>query len=445
MLLLAIALLLGTPASTVAHEVPQHVAVIAYVKPDGQRLRVIVRVPLESMRDMQFAIRPDGTLDLQKIEPLLADAADLWVANYVEFYENGLKVGAGHQIATQLSLPSDRSFQSYDSAFAHVHGATLPVETQVQFQRAMLDMELEYPITDANAKFAMRSGLAHLGVKTTTVLHFLAPGKSERAFEYEGNPGLVQLDPTWYQAVWRFVQMGIEHILSGLDHLLFIFCLIIPVRRWRVLAAIVTAFTAAHSITLIASAYGFAPGGAWFPPLVESLIALSIVYMALENILARPGRLNKRWMLAFGFGLVHGFGFSFALRDSLQFAGTHLITSLAAFNIGVEIGQLFVLSLAVPVLLFVMRRSQSERTVVIVASALVAHSGWHWMTERFAVLSEYRVSWPTFDAVFLLGLMRALLLLAVAVAVGWMLSGVINRLIGDAGEPMVDARPEVGN
>ncbi|MEO7997070.1 MAG: HupE/UreJ family protein, partial [Gemmatimonadaceae bacterium] len=276
-LLITLALLLGTPASTVAHEVPQHVAVIAYVKPDGNRLRVIVRVPLESMRDMQFAIRADGTLDLQKLGSLLPVAAELWVANYVEFYENGQKVGAGHQVATQLSLPSDRSFQSFDEALAHIHGAALPIETEVQFQRAMLDMELEYPITDANAKFAMQSGLAHLGVKTTTVLHFLAPGKSERAFEYEGNPGLVQLDPSWYQAAWRFVQMGIQHILSGFDHLLFIFCLVIPVRRWRMLAAIVTAFTAAHSITLIASAYGFAPGGSWFPPLVESLIAVSIV------------------------------------------------------------------------------------------------------------------------------------------------------------------------
>ena len=408
-LLIAIALICSMPSSVMAHEVPQRVAVIAYVKPDGQRLRVVVRVPLESMRDMQFAIRPDGTLDLQKLGLLLSDAAELWVANYVDFYENGRKTGAGRAVAVQLSLPSDRSFTSFDAAVAHVHGAPLPIETQLQYQRAMLDMELEYPIRDENARFAMQSGLSHLGVKTTTVLHFLAPGKADRAFEYDGNPGLVQLDPRWYQAGLRFVTLGVEHILTGFDHLLFIFCLVIPVRRWRVLASIVTAFTAAHSITLVASAYGFAPNGSWFPPLVESLIAVSIVYMALENILGRPERLNNRWMLAFGFGLVHGFGFSFALRESLQFAGTHLITSLAAFNIGVELGQLFVLALALPLLALVIRKSASERAVVIVASALVAHSGWHWMTDRLAVLSAYRVSWPTFDAVLLLGVMRALL------------------------------------
>ena len=432
--------LLAPPVRIAAHEVPQRVAVIAFVKPEGQRLRVVVRVPLESMRDMQFAIRADGTLDLSKIGTLLPEAAELWVANYVEFFENGVKTGAGRPTATQLSLPSDRSFQTFDLAVAHLHAAPLPIETQVDWKRAMLDMEIEYPITNEHAKFAMRSGLAHLGVKTTTVLRFIAPGKVERAFEFDGNPGLVQLDPRWYQAAGRFVKLGFEHILGGYDHLLFVFCLLIPVRRWRTLAAIITAFTVAHSVTLIASAYGFAPGGAWFPPLVESLIAVSIVYMALENILAKPDRLNKRWLLAFGFGLIHGFGFSFALRESLQFAGTHLVMSLAAFNIGVELGQLFVLALALPVLLWVVRRSTNERAVVIVASALVAHAGWHWMTERVSVLSAYRVSAPALDSVFFLGVLRALLLLAVAGAVAWLMSGAMTRLTREPETVASDSR-----
>ena len=425
--------------SIAAHEVPQRVAVIAFVKPEGRRLRVVVRVPLESMRDMQFVIRADGTLDLSKLGTLLPEAAELWVANYVEFFENGVQTGAGRSIATQLSLPNDRSFQTFDSAAAHLHAAPLPVGTQIDWKRAMLDMEIEYPITNANAKFAMRSRLAHLGVKTTTVLRFIAPGKAERAFEYDGDPGLVQLDPRWYQSGGRFVKMGFQHILDGYDHLLFIFCLVIPVRRWRTLVAIITSFTAAHSVTLIASGFGFAPDGAWFPPLVESLIAISIVYMALANILAKPEALNTRWRLAFGFGLIHGFGFSFALRESLQFAGSHLVTSLAAFNIGVELGQLFVLALALPVLMFVIRRSSNERTVVIVASAVVAHSGWHWMTERLAVLREYRLGVPALDSLFFLGLLRALLLLAVAGAVGWLMSGITRRLAGQPAAEIADA------
>ena len=100
---------------------------------------------------------------------------------------------------------------------------------------------------------------------------------------------------------------------------------------------VVTAFTVAHSITLFASAAGFAPDGLWFPPLIETLIAASIVYMALENIVGLQP--SAPWITAFGFGLVHGFGFSFALRERLQFAGSHLFDSLLAFNIGVELGR----------------------------------------------------------------------------------------------------------
>ena len=94
---------------------------------------------------------------------------------------------------------------------------------------------------------------------------------------------------------------------------------------------IVTAFTVAHSITLIAAASGFVPDALWFSPLIETLIAVSILYMAFENIIGATN-VQRRWALAFGFGLIHGFGFSFALRETLQFAGSHLLTSLLSFN-----------------------------------------------------------------------------------------------------------------
>ena len=110
-----------------------------------------------------------------------------------------------------------------------------------------------------------------------------------------------------------------RHILGGLDHLLFLLCLVLPIRRWRALVGLVTAFTAAHSLTLGAAALGFAPSAGWFPPLVETLIALSIVWLAIENVLLPADRLTGRWVMAFGFGLVHGFGFAFALGDALQF------------------------------------------------------------------------------------------------------------------------------
>jgi hypothetical protein len=281
----------------------------------------------------------------------------------------------------------------------------------------MLDVEIDYSISSDRAHFSINPALARLGVRTTTVLRFVPPQGAERAFEYSGNPGLVRLDPRWYQAALAFVRLGFEHILDGIDHLLFIFCLVIPFRRIRPLVAIITSFTVAHSITLIASAAGLAPSALWFPPLIEVLIALSIVYMALENIVGP--KLERRALIAFGFGLVHGFGFSFALRESLQFAGAHLATSLVAFNVGVELGQLFVLALAVPALVLLFKYGVKERMGTIILSAFVAHTAWHWMLDRGALLGQYEFHLPAFDAQFLAAGMRALMLLLIVGGAAW--------------------------
>jgi hypothetical protein len=197
----------------------------------------------------------------------------------------------------------------------------------------------------------------------------------------------VPLDPRWHQALLRFVVLGFEHILDGLDHLLFLLTLVVPFRReLKRLVWIVTAFTGGHSLTLIGSAYGLAPSALWFPPLVETLIALSILYMAVENVLAPNGR--TRGAIALAFGLVHGFGFSFALTNTLQFAGDHVLTSLLAFNVGIELGQLLVLALLIPAL-NVLFRYVNERAGGIVIAIFVGHTAWHWLGERFAALRSF--------------------------------------------------------
>jgi hypothetical protein len=236
----------------------------------------------------------------------------------------------------------------------------------------------------------------------------------------------VRLDPRWHQALMRFVALGFWHILDGTDHLLFLFCLVIPFRRIRPLVLIVTSFTLAHSVTLIASAYGIAPGALWFPPLIETLIAMSIVYMALENIVAtQPAH---RWIITFLFGLVHGFGFSFGLEHTLQFAGSHLLTSLLSFNIGVEVGQLLVLALLVPALDLLFRFVVAERIGIIVLSALVAHTGWHWMMERFGTLRQF--PWPAMTPADAAAGMRWLMALIAAAGLGWLVSVVLQRGAG---------------
>ena len=412
--------------NTTAHEVPANVAVQIYVRPTGSTLRLLIRAPLAAMRDLDVPLKGPGYLDFSRLGTQMNDAARVWIADYIRLYENDQELPEETIVATRVSLPSDRSFVSYDSALAGIHAPRLPDDTEVMWDQLRLDVELQVPITDEKSRFSLDPMLAHLGVNTVSVLHFVTAAGVERVFQYDSNPGLVRLDPRWYQAALRFVALGFEHILDGFDHLLFVLCLVVPIRRVRPLVAVITSFTLAHSITLIASALGLAPNALWFPPLIETLIAVSIVYMALENIIG--AKLEKRWMIAFGFGLVHGFGFAFALRESLQFAGSHLIMSLLSFNVGVELGQLLVIAIAIPVLAALFRWVVAERVGVIVISAILAHSAWHWMTARFAVLREYRFTWPAMDASLLAGTLRGLMLLLIVLGVVWALSGVLSRL-----------------
>lgn len=416
-------LLLLTPLVS-AHDIPASIVIQAFVRPDGRQLHLLVRVPLAAIRDVEFPQRGDGLLDLARADEALRDGAEVWIAQEIDVYEDGVLLPQPRPAAIRAALPSDRSFASYEAAFAHLTAPPLPATTTLYPSQALLDVLLEYPIRSDRSRFSIRPRLARLGVNTITALRFKAPDSPERAFGYSGDPGLVRLDPRWYQAALQFVRLGFFHILSGTDHLLFLLCVVIPFRRLRPLIVILTAFTVAHSITLIASALNLAPDALWFPPLIETLIAASIVYMALENIFG-VASVQRRWAITFAFGLVHGFGFSFALRETLQFAGSHLLTSLFSFNIGVELGQLLVLAIAVPALNAFFRSGVNERTGTIVFSAIVAHTAWHWMTDRFDRLRQF--PWPTFDLVTLLVIVRWLIAGVLVAAIAWVIFGVSGR------------------
>jgi hypothetical protein len=418
---------LAAPPALNAHEIPKSVTIIAYLKPDSSTLRVVARVPLEAMRDIQWPLRGPGYLELGKLDALMRDGVKIWVIDNLKIYENGSPIGGAAIRAVRVSLMSDRSFETYNRAREHFVEPALPDTMDLAWQQAMIDVEINYQIASAASRFSIDPALARLGVRTTTVLHFISGEGDERIFTYSGDPGLVHLDPNFLQAAWHFIAMGFEHILDGIDHLLFVLCLVIPFRRLRPLLVIVTSFTVAHSITMVASALGLGPSASWFPPLVEVLIALSIVYTAFENIIG--AKLERRWMIAFGFGLVHGFGFSFALRESLQFAGSHLAISLATFNVGVELGQVLVLLLAVPVLNWAFRRVVAERVGAIILSALVAHTAWHWMLDRGVLLREYNIGFGEFNAAGAAELVRVVILFVLGAAVVWLLRPVVRRVL----------------
>lgn len=383
---------LPAPPAANAHEIPSDVTIRIIVRAEAGRVALAVRAPLEAMQDMTFPTTGPGYLDLARADAVLRDAALRWLANDIDVYADGARLDAPRLVAVRASIPSDRSFSDFASARAHLLGARLPDRTELIWQQGLLDALFEVPLESADAALELHPRLARLGLAVTTVVRFEAPNGATRMYQLDGETERLALDPRWHQAALRFVVQGFEHILSGWDHLLFLLCLVLPFRRdLRRLVVIVTAFTAAHSITLVGSAYGLAPDRLWFTPLVETLIACSIFYMAVENVVAE--KVHARWLVAFGFGLVHGFGFSFALRNTLQFAGDHVLTSLLAFNAGVELGQLLVLVLLVPALNLAFRYVLRERVGTILISILVAHTAWHWMADRFAVLREFPLGW----------------------------------------------------
>ena len=419
---LVAALIVALRSGAAAHDIPNDITVQAFLKPEGQRLHLLVRVPLRACRDVEFPTRGQGYLDLARADTSLGDAATLWIADNVELYEGAARLESLRVISARVSLESDRSFGSYEEALANVAGPRMSNDTELYWNQGLLDVLFECPIHSDQSNFSVRPAFSRLGIRVVTVLRFVPPNGTVRAFELEGDPGLVRLDPRWHQAALRFVEGGFFHILDGTDHLLFLFCLVIPFRRFRPLVTVVTAFTLAHSLTLIAAAYNLGPDALWFPPLIETLIAVSIVYMALENIVG--SNVQRRWMIALGFGLVHGFGFSFALRQNLQFAGSHLLTSLLSFNVGVELGQLLVLALLVPILEVLFRFVVAERVGTIILSALVAHTGWHWMIERWERLRQF--GWPAFNTAQIATAMRWLMVILFLGAVMWLV-GLLRR------------------
>ena len=175
---------------------------------------------------------------------------------------------------------------------------------------------------------------------------------------------------------FAFLRMGIEHILTGYDHLVFLFGLILVGGRVRALIGVVTAFTIAHSITLALAALNI-----WSPPsrVVEAGIALSIVYVGVENFFVKNA--ERRWRITFPFGLVHGFGFASALRE-IDLSRSQVPAALVSFNVGVEIGQLAVMAVALPLVLWLRKKKWLDERRTRVLSACVIAAGAFWFVMR---------------------------------------------------------------
>ncbi len=212
-----------------------------------------------------------------------------------------------------------------------------------------------------------------------------APAMTEDLLDAGNNTFTANLSPAETPIITRksssfsdFFRLGVRHILTGYDHLLFLFALLIVCERFGSVAKIVTCFTLAHSLTLALATLDIVQ----IPSrIIEPTIAASIVYVGMENIF-RNGHPKGRWLLTFAFGLVHGFGFAGVLREMEIAKSASVAIPLVSFNLGVEAGQIAVAAVLLPLLWRVKRQPKFAPRWVPACSALVAAAGAYWFIQR---------------------------------------------------------------
>ncbi|HEV2040077.1 MAG TPA: HupE/UreJ family protein, partial [Casimicrobiaceae bacterium] len=263
-----------------AHEFKLDAVINAFVKIEPGESQLVVRVPLYLFKSAKFPVN-NVEIDVDKSAPAIERALAA-IQQDITLFENDRPLVASHATG-RLSLPSDRSFESYEQAASHVSSPLEP-GTSIYIDQGYVDARITYPISSPGSVFAIRTTAGReLGDYLKLALRYMPSGDDSRAMVITSSSGTVALNPTWTRAAAGFVGLGITHILTGYDHLLFLLCLVIPLRGWRQILSVITVFTVAHSFTLLGSAFNLAPSGGWFPPFVETAIAASIVYMALEN------------------------------------------------------------------------------------------------------------------------------------------------------------------
>jgi hypothetical protein len=413
----ALAALMLWPFAGFAHDVPDDVRIRVFLKPEGDRMTILVRIPANALIDILFPMLPGSPLlDLKQIDGFALEGARVWVADLLSLYEDGHPLPRPQVVRVRVSRRNDPFFASFQKALEHVNGDRLPFDTDLVQDDASVDALLETPIRSANSAFSFEPRFARVGVRVTTTLAFLTADGGVRQFEYEADPEAFQLNPTRYHAAVRFLRSGFEHYLRQTDYWLFLLCVALVFRRFRDVVLFATAFGAAQSFALICSAFGLAFSSPWIVPLWGVLIAAAIVYMGIEAIVTTaPSRSRLRvsaseprasasstrdstlWLLAVVTGLVFGSGFWLALQPLIQFGGMHGLTSALAFDAGIQMSQILALALLVPAVALLLRFSSAPRVAAIIAAAIAIRISWHRMLDRARALSLQPMNLPALN------------------------------------------------
>lgn len=331
------------------------------IKPDGLEAKITFAV-----QDIEVFVPMDTDEDAE-VTISERDAAKPDIANHVASQLKILLDGA----EVKAIAPGTVAFDDQNNASVELHFAGKPA-TSIGIESKFLsklppDHKQYVTVKDASGH---ELGKKLLTQKSSTLEISLKSTVAPEATENHSTSTFID-----------FLKLGIEHILTGYDHLLFLFSLLVVTRSFWPAIKIITFFTIAHSITLALAGLNVVdiPSS-----IVEPLIAATIVYVGLENIVRKDKVTTKqRCILTFFFGLIHGFGFAGVLREmGISSIETGILVPLFSFNLGVELGQITVAAVVLPLIWWLHRQEKISRYLVPVGSVLTCLAGGYWLLER---------------------------------------------------------------
>ena len=377
---IALLSLLAVPRWAAANgaDLPPEVVLQGFVKPERDHLHLVVRVPLLLLASFGLPKRGPGYLDLANMDERLKQAAGS-TGRQIQLQEDGVPLQPDTQ-KWRISIPSDRSFASYESAVANVDGPPLPDDTDLFWNQGYFDVHLQYPIRSATGHFSIALDVTpELGHRLKLQLQYLPADGPARSLRLPGDAGPIALDPGATDAAWLLARIGFSGAFS-FDRFVFLACLVAPFRQLRSLLAVVLVLAALLAATAAVLAQGLAPGSPLLTALSGSALAIATLLAAIGN-LGDPA-LRRRVFLAAVAGTAGGFELCHPLGEAMQFAGSHAAVALASFGAGVALAQAAALLLALAGIQLVAARLLGPPMSLLVLSAVLGHLAWHAMTDE---------------------------------------------------------------
>jgi hypothetical protein len=369
---------------TQAHEVPDRVNINVFVKPEQDRLVILVRIPANALIDYLLPTLPEGNwVDLAHADSLAAQGANVWIADLLSFRENDKQLQRPQLVALRLSRVNDPAFRTFDDALARINGAPLSPETLALQEQLSVDAVLQTPISSPAARFNFEPRFAHLGVVVETALTFLPASGGVREFRYQSDPPPFDLDVGGLSAVTRFAASGFDHFFAETDYLLLALCIALVIRSLKALLPFAAALITAQGLSLLISLTTMSTS-IWLRGMCGTAIAATIVYVGIEAIVAGEGR---RLVLALVVGTVFGYGFWIGLQPIVQFGGAHDVLAGIGFLSGVIAAELLTLLLCIAAVRLLLSFSRAQRGLTIVVAGAAIHVAWRNLLDRADALA----------------------------------------------------------